>query len=145
MRDAILAEARAWIGTPYLHQGSLRGVGADCLGLVRGVWRAVIGPEPEPIPCYTPDWAEAGGGEMLWLSALRWFTPCADGPCWMAGQVILFRMRERGVAKHLGIVSRIGEEAAFIHAYSGHGVIESALTDPWARRMAARFEFPTCG
>ena len=39
-RDAIVAEARAWIGTPYRHQASLKGVGCDCLGLVRGVWRA---------------------------------------------------------------------------------------------------------
>ena len=33
-------------------------------------------------------------------------------------------------------------EARFIHAYSGHSVSESALTVPWARRIAARFSFP---
>jgi hypothetical protein len=42
-RPLIVAETRAWIGTPYRHQASLKGVGCDCLGLVRGVWRAVIG------------------------------------------------------------------------------------------------------
>jgi cell wall-associated NlpC family hydrolase len=36
-RSAIVAEARTWIGTPYRHQASLKGVGCDCLGLVRGV------------------------------------------------------------------------------------------------------------
>lgn len=144
MHAAILAEAKAWIGTPYLHQASLCGVGADCLGLVRGVWRAVIGPEPEAILPYTPDWAEAQG-ERLWTAALRWLVPCADGAGWLEGQVLLFRMRERGAAKHLGILSGTGNRAAFIHAYSGHGVIESALTDPWMRRLAARFEFPTSG
>lgn len=37
MREAadIVAAARGWIGTPYLHQASLKGVGTDCLGLVR--------------------------------------------------------------------------------------------------------------
>ena len=45
-RQAIVSEARGWIGTPYQHQASLIDVGTDCLGLVRGVWRAVIGPEP---------------------------------------------------------------------------------------------------
>ena len=39
-RRAILTEARDWIGTPYQHQASLKGAGCDCLGLVRGVWRA---------------------------------------------------------------------------------------------------------
>ena len=46
-RTAIVEEARAWIGTPYRHQASLKGVGCDCLGLIRGVWRAVMGEEPE--------------------------------------------------------------------------------------------------
>jgi hypothetical protein len=55
---------------------------------------------------------------------------------------LLFRMRAGAVAKHLGIQGRIGAEASFIHAYSGHGVIESALTAPWARRVVARFAFP---
>ena len=45
--DAIVAEALAWLGTPYRHQGARKGVGCDCLGLVRGVWRAVYGDNPE--------------------------------------------------------------------------------------------------
>ena len=60
---AAAAEARLWLGTPYRHQAALRGVGCDCLGLVRGVWRALIGPEPEDPPPYTPDWGEVGGYE----------------------------------------------------------------------------------
>ena len=55
IRTRIVAEARAWIGTPYRHQASLQGVGCDCLGLVRGVWRALNGAEPEPTPAYAPD------------------------------------------------------------------------------------------
>ncbi|MEM1422329.1 MAG: peptidase P60, partial [Pseudomonadota bacterium] len=39
--DQIAYEASRWIGTPYRHQASLRGVGCDCLGLLRGVWRAL--------------------------------------------------------------------------------------------------------
>src|SRR5665213_1770116 len=64
-RSDIVAEARAWIGTPYRHQASLKGVGCDCLGLVRGVWRAVIGDEPQAAPAYSRDWAEATGEESL--------------------------------------------------------------------------------
>ena len=39
---SVVVEARRWLGTPYLHQASECGVGADCLGLLRGVWRGVI-------------------------------------------------------------------------------------------------------
>ncbi|MEM9842167.1 MAG: peptidase P60, partial [Pseudomonadota bacterium] len=38
-RAEVIEAARAWLGTPYRHQASRRGVGADCLGLIRGVWR----------------------------------------------------------------------------------------------------------
>ncbi|WP_133164205.1 C40 family peptidase [Solimonas fluminis] len=34
--DVVLA-ARRWVGTPYLHQARLQGVGVDCIGLVLGV------------------------------------------------------------------------------------------------------------
>lgn len=57
--------------------------------------------------------------------------------------ILLFRMRDDGIAKHLGIQTEIGGSAGFIHAYTGHGVIESPLSLPWARRIAARYSFPT--
>ena len=56
-RAAIIAEARGWIGTPYCHQASLKGAGCDCLGLIRGVWRALYGAEPEAPGPYSPNWA----------------------------------------------------------------------------------------
>lgn len=59
----VVAAARAWLGTPYHDQASLRGVGCDCLGLARGVWRDVIGDEPFAIPPYSRDWGEAGRGD----------------------------------------------------------------------------------
>ena len=64
-RSDVVAIARAWIGTPYRHQASLKGVGCDCLGLLRGLWRERNGEEPEAAPPYSPDWAEASGSETL--------------------------------------------------------------------------------
>lgn len=134
-------EARRWIGTPYRHQGSRCGAGADCLGLLRGVWRALYGREPENVPPYTPDWSEPQREETLWRAARRHLIE-KPVPEVAEGDVILFRMREGSVAKHLGLQGDVGAEASFIHAYSGHGVVESPLSAPWARRIVARFEFP---
>ena len=67
----IVASARSWLGTPYHEQASLRGVGCDCLGLARGVWRDVVGPEPFPIPPYSRDWGETGPREVLAEGARR--------------------------------------------------------------------------
>ncbi|MFN4101977.1 MAG: NlpC/P60 family protein, partial [Pararhodobacter sp.] len=117
------------------HQASVRGAGCDCLGLVRGLWRALHGAEPEILPAYGPDWAEAGGEEALWHGLARHLRP-VQTPL-QPGDILLFRMRARSVAKHLGVLTDINR---FVHAYSGHGVVESPLSTPWARRIAARFE-----
>ena len=140
--EAAVAEAKRWIGTPYVHQAAMQGAGTDCLGLLRGVWRAIYGAEPETIPAYTQDWSEPSNTEELWQAARRWLVevPRRDVA---VGDVLLFRMRAGSVAKHLGIVSAAGLEASFIHAYTGHGVTQSPLSAPWLRRVAAIFEFPT--
>jgi len=137
----VVHEARRWIGTPYRHQASTCGAGSDCLGLLRGVWRAVFGAEPEAVPAYTPDWSEPQGEERLWQAASRLLREkrAAD---FAPGDVLLFRMRGGSVAKHLGIQGACGAAPTFIHAYTGHGVVESPLSTPWQRRIAARFEFP---
>lgn len=139
MTPPVVLAARRWIGTPYLHQGAARGIGCDCLGLLRGLWRELHGAEPEQVPAYTPDWSEPQGQEQLWQAALRHMPPATGALA--PGDVLLFRMRAGGVAKHLGLVSTTGAAPAFIHAYSGHGVVESPLSAPWARRIAARFLF----
>jgi NlpC/P60 family putative phage cell wall peptidase len=140
--EAIVAEARAWIGTPYLHQVSVKGAGADCLGLLRGLWRTFHGPEPEAVPAYTEDWAEPDHREVLLEAAGRLLIAKPNSDVAM-GDVLLFRMREGSIAKHLGIQSEVGPVPRFIHAYTDHGVIESPLSRPWDRRIAARFAFPT--
>lgn len=150
MRAAIVAAARGWIGTPYRHQASLKGAGADCLGLVRGVWRELYGAEPETPPPYTPDWAEAGGAEgapaeTMAKAARRHMSEIAPGAA-LAGDVVLFRMRARGPAKHAAILTAplVGEPsmARMIHAYSGHAVVETALGPWWRARLSHAFRFP---
>lgn len=141
MTGRIVAAARGWIGTPYRHQASARGAGADCLGLVRGVWRELRGGEPEPVPAYSYDWSEPQGEERLWGAAARHLREKPGGAA-EVGDVLLFRMRTGAVAKHLGILSEAGGAARFIHAYARHGVIESPLSAPWQRRIAAVFAFP---
>ncbi|WP_412554901.1 peptidase [Shimia sp. MIT1388] len=139
--EAVVAEARRWIGTPYVHQASCLGGGTDCLGLIRGVWRGLNGAEPEVVPAYTNDWSEAHGNEVLWQAAMRNLVAkgLEDETC---GDVLLFRMKAGAVAKHLGIVGEAGREPTVIHAYCGHAVVESPLSAPWRRRIVGRFAFP---
>jgi NlpC/P60 family putative phage cell wall peptidase len=137
-RLEIIAAARTWLGTPYLHQASLKGVGCDCLGLVRGIWREVVGEEPEPVPAYSPDWAEAGTGERLAEAGRRHLVPVPVG-AFGPGDVLLFRWRAHLPAKHAAIASGA---ASMIHAQSGAVVSEVAITGWWLRRLAHAFRFP---
>jgi NlpC/P60 family putative phage cell wall peptidase len=136
-RAAIVAEARGWIGTPYHHAASLRGVGCDCLGLVRGVWRAFHDGEPEPMPAYGPGWAELGAGEALAAAAARHFLPLPVAAA-QAGDLLLFRWLAHLPARHCGLLTA---QDRMVHAHDGATVAEVALGH-WSRRVAYAFRFP---
>lgn len=137
-RAEIVAVARTWLGTPYHHQASLRGVGTDCLGLVRGVWRELHGRDAESVPAYSRDWAEATGIETMIEAARRHMVerPVHELE---AGDVVIFRYRRGNVAKHAAIVTT---SDTFIHAMEGAPVAEVAFSPWWRRRIAAVFSFP---
>ena len=135
---AVIDKALAFLGTPYRHQGSEAGVGCDCLGRARGIWREGVGPEPFPIPAYSRDWGETGPVEVLADGARRMMIEVspADAP---PGALLLFRMRPGAIAKHVGILTG---PTTFLHAYERLGVIEEPLTPTWRRRIAFAFLFP---
>ena len=134
----IVRAARGWIGTPYCHQASLKGVGTDCLGLVRGVWREVMGPEPEAPPAYAPGWAEEGAGEALASAARRHMDeiPYTE---FRTGDVLLFRWRPHLLAKHAGIAV---SSTRMVHAQEQAAVTEIALSPWWLRHVSHAFRFP---
>jgi NlpC/P60 family putative phage cell wall peptidase len=137
--DHVLQAAAGWIGTPYRHQGSLKGVGCDCLGLVRGIWRELYGTEPETPPPYRPDWAERSGEDRLRDAAVRAMgAPLALDDA-RPGDLLLFAWRSGMPAKHAGILA---DGAAFIHAYEQARVVQSALVPSWRRRITGVFRFP---
>lgn len=137
-RAAIVACARDWLGTPYRHQASAKGAGCDCLGLLRGVWRELIGPEPEAAPAYRPEWAERGGEETLREAARRNLVEIAPGAA-REGDVLLFRIAPGSPAKHCAILTA---PERVIHAYWGRHVVETWMTEWWTRRIAYAFAFP---
>jgi NlpC/P60 family putative phage cell wall peptidase len=134
----IVSAARAWIGTPYHHQASARGVGTDCLGLIRGVWRDIYGSDAEKPPPYSRDWAEAGGRETMLEAAARHLMPIPRELA-MPGDVVIFRLRPAVIAKHAAIIA---SPTTMIHAIEGAPVSEVSLSLWWCRRIAGVFRFP---
>jgi NlpC/P60 family putative phage cell wall peptidase len=137
MATDIVAIARSWIGTPYVHQASLKGVGCDCLGLLRGVWREMTGEEAETPPPYSPDW-ELAGNESLHDGMARHLNAVALAAI-APGDVLLFRMVPRAPAKHCAILAERDGSLTLIHARQNKRVSEEAFTPFWRSKLAYAF------
>lgn len=136
--DDIVEIAREWIGTPYRHQMSRMGVGCDCLGLLRGVYRMVyVSGDPEEVPNYSASWGDHRMDDPLLEIGDRYFHRLPPKTR-QVGDVIMFRMKRDMAVKHCGIASH---ENHMVHAYSGHAVQEDALTDWWQKKIVATFRF----
>lgn len=104
-RQAIVNEARAWIGTPFHHGQALRGIGCDCIGLISGVAARFDLPEARawrddarfngygPIP--RPDMLMRGCAEYLDKLSIDSAT---------IGDVLLFAFKDEPM--HFGIISQ---------------------------------------
>jgi NlpC/P60 family putative phage cell wall peptidase len=135
---SIVTAARGWIGTPYVHQASLKGAGCDCLGFLRGVWRELVGDEPENVPPYSGDWAEVSGEETLYAALSRSLTEIEKRNV-VPGDVALFRMMARAPAKHCGIVAEKDDALTLIHARRNRRVTEEPFSPFWRRSLAFVF------
>lgn len=143
--DLAAAEVKTWLGTPYHHQASVKGVGCDCLGLVRGVYRGIVGPEPARPPNYSPGWDEVAKQDVMLTAFRSYLVEVPDYGClpetwnFLPGDVLIFRMKPGAVAKHCGIVTESGQ---FVHSHTGRGTVEIELSDWWRDRIVGLFTFP---
>lgn len=55
-RAAVVREARAWVGTPYHHEGKIKGVGCDCAMLLLESFVGAGLVDPVEVGTYTHDW-----------------------------------------------------------------------------------------
>lgn len=142
-RDALiaawLAASNAWLGTPYRHQAARRGVGADCVGLIAGIWAEIYGTAPSYARDYAKGWAEVGRDERL-LNACRQYCQLQDvrkAP--EAGDLIVFRPVANALAKHIALCSG---PAKMRHAVERRCVCETAITPWWRRCLVGIFKPP---
>jgi cell wall-associated NlpC family hydrolase len=134
MRAKIVAEARSWIGTPFHHQGRLKGVGVDCAGLVIEVARSLgLSAYDETGYATQPDGVSLKRSCDAQMQRIDKYGP---------GDVVLFAFARH--PQHLGIV---GDYAAgglsLIHAYAPNGkVVETIFDSVWIRRTVQAYRYP---
>ena len=139
-RADIVAAARDWLGTPWQHQASLKGVGADCIGLVGGVALACGVPGARE---WAADQTCKGYGRrpdpaMLLRSCDTYLERIAVGAAGL-GDILVFKF-ERD-PQHFGIKSREGPDYV-IHAYAqARRVVENRIDELWRSRILRAYRF----
>jgi NlpC/P60 family putative phage cell wall peptidase len=139
---AVVEQARAYLGTPFEHQGRLKGVGIDCAGLVIGVARD-LGIEYRDVDGYAR--IPSGGELVRELERQMDRVPLAGVGI---GDVLVLRIQHD--PQHLAIVSAIAP-LAVVHAYAARGIasgrrsagrcVEHVLDARWQRRIVDAFRF----
>jgi NlpC/P60 family putative phage cell wall peptidase len=133
-RSDVVAEARTWIGTSFQHQGRLRGVGVDCVGLVIGVARALglaDGWREQPYRKFpSEDFTRAVLGAHL--------VPVDGAP--RLGDVALIRWRN--TANHMAVIGDAAAPFSLVHAYYVPGrVVEHRADTDWCSRIVALYRY----
>ena len=130
----VIAAARAWLGTPFRHQGRRKGVGVDCAGLIIGVAHDLGISDFD----YTAYGHEPDGRTLHRLLAQH-MDEVAPGE--MAVGDVVF-MAFQAFPQHLGILADGGRPFSLIHAYApARKVIEHRLDDEWAGRVRNVYKF----
>jgi len=125
-RERFVAEARKWIGVPWVHQGR-NGLGVDCAGLMLVTcWGLGLIDRSYDVRGYgivPPD-------SML-IGECERFGARAREP--QFGDVILMRLAKRLL--HFGILT----DGKVIHAWGARRVCEVTMPETWRRRIAAAY------
>lgn len=134
-RETVAAEARSFIKTPFVHQGRVKGVGVDCVGLLICISRAFgfeyvlpsdYGTSPNPLQMRTlldANLLRIPVGEVT-LADILWFRISTD-------------------PQHLAIVSCV-DPFSMVHALNRRGggeCCEHVVGAVWRRRIQAAYRF----
>ena len=126
--SALLTEARSWLDTPYHHQGRLKGVGVDCIGLIIGVAHALNLSEFD-----THDYARIPNANML-ESLLAEHMHSIAIRDQMPGDIGLFTFDRE--PQHVAFFTEIG----ILHSYAHvNKCVEHGFNAPWPKRLVAVF------
>lgn len=123
--DEAVAEARSWVGTPFKWQGSAKGYGADCMGLICGVARGIGHHAEASIARWNYSDSKPVPADEL-KSGLATVFDKVDDPA--PGDIMLMRLA--GMPQHMAIYCGRNR---MIHAYFAgpERVIEVSMGNVW--------------
>jgi cell wall-associated NlpC family hydrolase len=129
LEDLIVANARTWIDTPWMHNQKAKGLGVDCVQFAIASLEPLGVETGEPFNYYrTPQ----GNSLLEYLDNLPSTRRVEQIE---AGRLLVFEIA--GVPHHVGIATG---ENAFIHACSRAGRVIEQTIGAWGRKVVAIYE-----
>ena len=134
-REAVVAEAMTWLGTPYQHRQRLRGVAVDCAGLPLEVYAAVgLIPRTE-VGEYSAQW-HLHRGEEVYLGWVQRLGPREIAPAEVqTGDFLVYRF---GRTFSHGAIALDGRRVIHAVARAERVVIEDRTTTADLRTATVR-------
>lgn len=129
-RNDFVALARTWKGTPFHHQGRLKGVGVDCIGYAVELAKEAHILTPNDITNYAR--YPHDDTLLLGLQSHLEEIPVKDI---LPGDILLFKIYKD--PQHIAILTDLG----IIHAVE-QGVVETGFDDMWKKRLVKAFKLP---
>lgn len=139
LSDAIVAEAREWVGTPYHHMADVKQIGVDCgMLLVRIFCDLKICPPIDPRP-YTRDW-HLHRSEEVYLGNIQSACDEISLEELAPGDVIMFRV---GRCYSHGAVVTVASPLRVVHAMVDPGCVveEEIRTNPMVQKYMSTARF----
>lgn len=136
-REEVVAIVRQWVGTPFREQCHMRGNGADCVGLARGVGEE-IGDLPAGFAItykQSPDnrRMQRECDKLLRRVPVKEMQP---------GDVVLIQTIAE--PHHMGILVDYRDGLGIVHALKTRGkVVEHRLDSRWRQGIVAAYSYPS--
>lgn len=137
-RRAVIDQGLSYVGTPYHHRGTLRGVGVDCITFLLGAFQGARVLGAVELPRYPRDWHLHRDQERYMTGLLKYCveTAPASERTPKPADIVLYKF---GRAFSHGVL--VLEWPKAIHAYVGVGVTEvDALRLPMLTVIGERVE-----
>jgi NlpC/P60 family putative phage cell wall peptidase len=138
--QTVIAEARTWLGTPWIHQAAMKGVGCDCIGLVSGVADQLGFPEAK---AWRADTRFRGYGRLplpdMLLQACDIYLTRIELSSATLGDVLVFTLLREPM--HFGLLSE-RDPRYMIHGWQPVGrVVENVIDAKWQRRTVRAYRY----
>ena len=134
IREQIVEKARTYLGTPFHHQGRVKGIGIDCVGLVVEVSKelGLFGYDTIAYSRY-PD------GKTLMRELKEHLIEIPVGGAKLGDVLVFWISPKTKNLQHIGFKTDIG----VIHTHEHVGkVVEHRLGSAWTKRLVHAFRLP---